>query len=581
MALHAGFSNRKSVPLFVGTLILVALAAVMRFSFANWDGGHQLHPDERAILFVAEDITLAQPNPFREAGAQIQLYPYGHLPLYLEAGAGWLLDQVSIPCPPDTFCGRLTNSGSADRFTHLTFVGRALSALYDTLTVIATVLLARRLMAGRLSALLAGGLVALAVLHIQNAHFGTVDTALTLFCTPAIGAMVNCAESRTRRASMMAGIWTGLAIGSKASGILLALPLALAHLEARPHLHMDRRFMVSVLAALAAFLTTNPFAILDPAPFARAWATQMAMTHGWIDWPFTRQYTGTLPVVYTIEQQARWTLGLPLTLVAYAGLVWAGWRAWQDKDRRWAIAVIWVTAGLLAFGAQFVKFPRYMLPFTPALAICAAGWIAAQRRLLRPALAAVVLVPTAAYALAFVNMYREPHPWISASEWIYANIPPDATIAVEYWDDPLPLPLHRQGYPSAVLDPFGEPDDEVKLASLLGSLSDADYLILSSNRLYGTIPRMSQRYPLTSGYYRALFAGEMGFNLERAFFRYPHLGGIWLIDDPFRRAGLTPPPVDWPDGAVNLGFADESFTVYDHPLVLIFRRIDSTDQESE
>jgi hypothetical protein len=574
VATNAGFSNRPSVWFIGGALILAALATALRFPFADWDGGHQLHPDERAILFVAEDITLNHPNPFHAPDGQVQPYPYGHLPLYLEAAAGWLLDHVRIPCAPDTFCGRLTDSGGAGPFTHLTYVGRALSALYDTVTVLATVLLARQLMGANEGPLLAGGMVALAVLHIQNAHFGTVDTALTLFCTLAVGATVRASQISLPRASVMAGIWTGLAIGSKASGVLLALPLALAHLETQPRLHMNRRFGLSALAALIAFLATNPLVVLDPVPFARAWATQVAVMHGWIDWPFVRQYIGTLPVVYVIEQQARWALGLPLTLAAYIGLGWAGWQAWKARNRPWSIPVVWAAAGLLAFGPPLVKFPRYMLPFTPTLAACAAGWVASQRRALRVALGIGVLAPTAVYALAFVNMYRDPHPWVAASEWIYENIPPDAVIAVEYWDDPLPLPLHRQTYTSVVLNPFDEPDNEAKLAALLANLSEADYLILSSNRLYSTIPRLGRRYPLTGGYYRALFAGEMGFRFERAFFRYPQLGGIALVDDPFRRAGLTAPPIDWPEGMVNLGFADESFTVYDHPLVLIFRRME-------
>jgi len=575
------FPNRESICAVGGIVVLITLAAALRFPFADWDSGYQLHPDERATLFVAEDVASGHLNPHRTPEGTMRLYPYGHLPLYLEVAAGWLLSRIDLPCAPTSFCGRLINSANADSFTHLTYVGRALSALYDTLTVLATALLARRLMQGnakRSFALLAGGLVSLAVLHIQNAHFGTSDTALAFFSTLALAAMVNAAQTHSRRASVMAGVWAGLAVGSKATGILLILPLALAHLETRPHVRVSRTLALSVLTFLFAFLITNPFAALDPIPFGRAWATQMAVTHGWIDWPFVRQYTGTVPVIYVIEQQARWSLGLPFTLAAYAGLGWAGWHAWKSKDRQWGVVVTWCAAGLVTLGTQWVKFPRYMLPFTPALAVCAAGWIAAQRPVLRIALSAGVLAPTLAYALAFVSMYHNPHPWVAASEWIYENIPPDASIAAEHWDDPLPLPLDERTYTWIFIDPFSEPDNEDKLAALMASLSEADYLVLSSNRLYGTIPRLEERYPLTSAYYRALFAGETGFEFERAFFRYPHLAGVTLVDEPFRRAGLTPLPIGWPEGAINLGAADESFTVYDHPLVLVFRRIDNTGQ---
>jgi hypothetical protein len=575
------FLDRQSTGFVVVALMLLILASALRFPHADWDGGHQLHPDERSILFVEEDVASGYMNPFRTPEGEQRLYPYGHLPLYVNVGASWLLGQIRLPCNPASFCGRLTNLQNADSFTHLTYVGRASSALYDTFTVLATILLAKRLMArkiGSFSSLLAGGLSSLAVLHIQNAHFGTVDTALTLFCTLALGSMVDYTRTRSQRAGVMAGIWTGLAVGSKATGILLLLPLTLAHMGYRPRIHVKNHIVSSTLAMIAAFFMTNPFVALDPVSFVRSWTTQVAVTHGWIDWPFARQYIGTLPLVYMIEQQARWSLSFPFTLAAYIGLGWAGRKAWNNKDMQWAIVVIWIIAGLLTLGTQLVKFPRYMLPFTPMLAICAASWIASQSRALRVALSISTLIPTAVYALAFFNMYRTLHPWIAASEWLYETIPPDATLAVEYWDDPLPLPLHGQPFTSVVLDPFDEPDDEAKLEALMASLEEADYIILSSNRLYGTIPRLSERYPLTSAYYRALFAGDMGFEFERAFFRYPNLLGISLVDDPFHRAGLTTPLIDWPGDIINLGFADESFTVYDHPLVLVFRRAEEAGQ---
>lgn len=567
--------DRQTACFFGGILALVVLAAILRFSFADWDGGYQLHPDERAILYVAEDIAAGHPNPFRTPEGQLRAYPYGHLPLYLEVGGQWLLGHVHFPCAEDSFCGRLTNSAQADPFTHLTYVGRALSALYDTLTVMATILLSCQLMDGEkkyIFPLLAGGTITLAVLHIQNAHFGTADTALTLFCTLGLVAIVRYASTPCWQASVMAGTWIGMAIGSKATGALMIVPLMLTHLEKSPGIHLNRNLAFSIMAMLAAFFITNPFALLDPIPFARALATQVAVMHGWVDWPFTRQYIGTMPLIYVIEQQARWTLGWPFVLVSLTGTVWAGWNARKTKNRQWAIIVVWIICGLMIVGTQLVKFPRYMLPFTPTLAVCTAGWVASRRRVLQGTLSIGILVLTAAYALAFLNMYREPHPWVAASEWICETIPSNTIIAVEYWDDPLPLPLCEQDFISIVIDPFAEPDDDEKLANLMASLEEADYIILSSSRLYGTIPRLSELYPLTGDYYRALFAEEMSFEFERAFFRYPNLGGISLVDNPFQRANLTPPPIDQPEHAINMGFADESFTVYDHPLVLVFRR---------
>ncbi len=558
----------RTARLLLVTVILLG-GAWLRFSHLDWDSLLQLHPDERAILFVAETIaTPADPldvlrprlsplNPLRDEQGAPRLYPYGHLPLYAHAAAGWML------------------GGEGEvAFNRLTLTGRALSALVSTLTLAAMALLARRLFGGA-AELVAPALGAVAVLSLQQAHFGVVDTWLTLFSTLAVWLLARYADTGQPRDSLLAGVCIGLAVGSKASGALLIAPLLAAYFNHR----RGRDLALSLAGAGLAFALTNPYALLDPAPFVQAVGTQAAMASGALDWPFTRQYIGTLPVIYHVEQQARWALGLPLTLAAYGGLVWASIRAVQTRRRALIVALVWAWAMLLVVGTQAVKFPRYMLPVLPTLIVLGGGLLAAPGRAwLRAALTALVLVPTALYALAFVRMYAQPHPWLAASRWTYANLQPGTVLIAEAHDDVLPLDLvgadgmwlRARLYDVRRVDPFAEPDDEAKLDALLADLAAADAIILASNRAYSTVARLDTRYPLTAEVYHALFDGELGYTLETTFERYPSLFGVTLYDDPYRRAGL-PFPAEPPPPALNLGFADESLTVYDHPRVLVFR----------
>ena len=73
--------------------------------------------------------------------------------------------------------------------------------------------------------------------------------------------------------------------------------------------------------------------------------------------------------------------------------------------------------------------------------------------------------------------------------------------------------------------------------------------------MYGVVPRIESRYPLTGGYYRALFAGDLGFRMVASFSRYPNLLGLSLVDDPFTPAGLANPLGGWPAGSIVIGFA--------------------------
>ncbi|MBN1311267.1 MAG: glycosyltransferase family 39 protein [Anaerolineae bacterium] len=130
-----------------------------------------------------------------------------------------------------------------------------------------------------------------------------------------------------------------------------------------------------------------------------------------------------------------------------------------------------------------------------------------------------------------------------------------ANVAIEGdWDDPLPLPLPNyyiwnaqyQGYE---LEMAWE-DIPEKRERFQYILDKVDYIIISSNRFYASLPRNPQRYPMTIAYYQALFSGDLGFDLIGDFTSRPSLGPIQFHDDD----------------------AEEAWTVYDHPRVLVFRK---------
>lgn len=153
------------------------------------------------------------------------------------------------------------------------------------------------------------------------------------------------------------------------------------------------------------------------------------------------------------------------------------------------------------------------------------------------------------------------------------------------WDDALPLPR-----PSLV--PYQDnagifrgdlnfemywPDDTSKTQRFYTILNQADYIFMSSNRQFGTIPRVPERYPLSTFFYRQLLgcseeqdtldcyyqaeangiSGKLGFDLVVTFTSYPNLGDLEFNDQ----------------------YAEEAFSVYDHPKVLIFKKNASYDSE--
>ena len=58
-------------------------------------------------------------------------------------------------------------------------------------------------------------------------------------------------------------------------------------------------------AALGAFALFEPYALLQPDIYRQSFETQARIVQGDFDVPFTRQYIGTTPVLYHLEQLVR------------------------------------------------------------------------------------------------------------------------------------------------------------------------------------------------------------------------------------------------------------------------------------
>jgi len=557
-------------PKFCLALILV-LAAGLRFYGLDWDGGIGAHPDERYIVGVAESLRWPDHlNPFDVAPD----LAYGHLPLYLLALTAGLAHGVDP-----------------------LLVGRALAALFDLGTVALTCALGQRVYGARVG-LLAAAFVALMVSHVQQAHFYIADVPLTFFTLGTLLFAVRLAGRGRPLDAWLAGAWAGLALGTKFNA-LLVLPLVAA-LMVNPASALPgrcrtrwRRGLGCVIAALVTFALTNPYALLAFPTFWRNVAEQAAIARGVLDVPYTRQFHATWPYLYPIVQQLHWGMGWLLGLVAFSGLAWAVWRAVREPPRRaeWVL-LVWTVPSFAFIGALHAKFPRYLLPLTPLLALYAARLLSDLAHRLRavarssaplllrssaPLLictSAPVLLCSLLHCLAFINLYRSPHPWLAASEWFYGHVPQGAVVAVEQWDHPLPLNVTAiYDYDVRELPVFDE-DTPAKWTAMEQTLAKADYVVIASRRGYAALARWPERYPLTARYYRRLFDGALGFEPVACFGRWPRLGPLALADDPAAGLGFSLPDFCQPRAplVLHLGHLDESFVVYDHPQTIILRR---------
>ena len=522
----------------LGGVLVLLVALALRAPHLDWDQGTAAHPDERAVAFAAERIALARGK------LDPDFFAYGSLPLYLLAGAREAVAAVT---------------GTPVDFGRTLLLGRVLSVLAALLTIAVAVGAGRRL-GGTTAGLLAGALLALCPLHLQNSRFATVDVLLTLLASVSVAALARWAEEERRADLIVAAVAAGLALATKVAALLLIVP-ALAALWSVGRGRGLRRTLVSaglgLGVALAAFAAAQPMTLIRPARVLRDLAEQSAIVRHAGIVPYTFQYVGSRPFIDPLIDLALWGLGPALALAAALGV---GSALRPRGAARRPAAIVWAAWALgffLCLGGLETQFPRYLLPIYPALLVLAAvplaRWVRSPVRWRRVALG-LLLAVAAAQAIAVASIAYRPHPFFAAAAWLRQAVPEGGSVLLPDWDEGLPLDSDGDGSRAVEHETFNfydRPDNGQKLERLALALGRADYLVFPTRRIYGSVARVPDRLPVTSAFLRLLFLGRAGFVLERTFSSRPSLFGLELPDE----------------------LGDESLTVYDHPRVLVFRRV--------
>jgi YYY domain-containing protein len=584
--------------------VVLIVAALLRFNGLKWDEGHHQHPDERFLSTVTND--LQWPENFRDyfnpdvstlspySNPNMGLYVYGMLPVYIVKWVAIHLDK--------------------NNYDNITQIGRMLSGLFDLGSILLLFLIGTKLY-GRKIGLLAAALLSFSVLNIQLSHFFAVDTFANLFILATIYFLLRSQESGHWLDFVITGLMFGLGLASKISVFTLVVPiLVMAGYDLYRRVQKGEwgsameftltRTLTIFAIALLTFRILQPIAFAGPGfwnwTLNPKWlediVEQQKITAGQTDLPWVQQWTGR-SIAFPLYNILIWGMGLPLGLASFAGLALAAYELLRYRKFEHLAPVTYVSVTFVYHAITFIKFMRYFLPIYPFLILLGAylifwlwdrmirsvqqtgpveesdspkaGWVAKGRRVVTSRyfvipLVVVVLAGTFLYALAYNSIYDRPNTRIAASRWIQQNIPAGSTLANEHWDDWLPIGgvdgINSYGdgglFQSVEMRNY-EDDTPDKLNWMVDNLTQADYLILSSNRLYDSIPRLPMRYPLTTRYYQLLFSGQLGYERIKDFTSYPTLLGIQIPDQS----------------------AEESFSVYDHPRVQIFKKTAAFDPE--
>lgn len=515
---------------------IMLLATYLRFTHLNWDQGLMFHPDERNIANAVSKLQW----PDR---MDPEFYAYNGLSIYLiefssEAVSWWTADE-----------SWLGNWGK------INLIGRFYSATFATLSVGVFFLIMRRLVRVKF-ALLAALLLATTVGMIQYAHYGVTESLLVLEVLILVYLAQHLLKQRqTNYLYLMALVW-GLSLATKTSALSFGLIPLSAMLLSWPHYRRKWLFFANgllfVLVVASVFYACSPHTLSHLDKFLESMRYEGGVVRGTLPVPYTMQFLDTPKYWYQLYNLSWQTSPLVMTL-ALAGLLSLIWNYKLLLKYRhiWP----WLIFSVVYFayvGSWYTKFIRYMLPIIPILiALLCIFLQQLKSSRIKTFVVAVLIGSNIFWALAYVSIFERPASRIQASEWVLANIQSGSLILNEHWDDGIPV-LSRPGVTYQRQDlRLYEPDTPAKLREISQQLAAADYVIIGSRRLIGSITR-NPELPFSGNYYRLLFTHQLGYKLVAEFSSYPQLWGLTIPDN----------------------LVEETFQVYDHPVIYVFANQD-------
>jgi len=415
-------------------------------------------------------------------------------------------------------------------------IGRWVSAIAGTLTVLVIFFLATTVSRSRAVGLVAALLLAVCHLHVRESHFATVDVVMALFVTVSLLFAVYASSRPTYFNYVVAGLFAGLAASTKYNGGMVVLSLLAASYAVDRASMLGKRYIAGRLAAAAlvsacAFAVTSPYVLLRYEGF-------LANMSGLSAFLYERQ--AGLALWDHLKTTFPAGLGWPLFLASIAGLVRA---AWLRRPAELVILAFLIPYFVLVSGVR-VTFPRYIVPIVPALVVLAGlavDFLLGASFRYRPAVLAaatlVLVAPTLVSSVRYDRIASKRDTRVLAADWIAANVAPQSQILV----------CRGYGAPHVNEDRRKPPAFAVREIDCDAPAAAGDYVVTHEHDQLTSFSKLSPA-----------FSGSLDAN-----------GELLAVFDPYREGSETE-PVFYRADAFYIPFAGYDAVVRGGPIVKIW-----------
>lgn len=524
--------NKKNSILII--LGIIGIAVILRICGIRWGLPNELHyysyhPDENMVLAAATKVNIL------DGHFDPGFYNYGSFYIFI----------VSIGIVIATLTGWVNlnweNLGAnIGQISNLYLTGRIAAVLMGIATIYFVYVLGRKAY-GRRAGMLAALFMAILPIHVMHSKFMAVDVPSTMLATVALIFAIRLSEGCRLRDYIFAGLFAGLAAGTKYNaGLVLIAPLVM-HLYASKTNPIFRLFDPKLIGmagcAVIGFIIGTPGVFINQPQFINDFMYEVnhARTgHGLV---FTGTGSGYL---FHLIHSLLPGMGLPILLLAIAGIIYA-----LKKHKPADIAFFSLIAVYyLIIGAAQVRFARYTIFMLPVLTLFAARiTIELYDRLsesktpsaaLSKALTTMLVLIigyTMLYSISLNKVMTSRDTRDTSIAWIRENIPQGASIglpAIPWYFTPPFYP--EMGIPVRAEERLQDAQDFTDYQLVLSSQDEwdgeylkresPDYAVISE---FEAIDRLRINDAAAIGYYKVL---ADDYNIKQTFTSRPRLFGI-------------------------------------------------------
>lgn len=567
--------------------LLIFLLLTSRFIHIGWGLPFPMHPDERNMVVAIMQLTCSSISSIDCFNPHF--FAYGQLPLYV----GFILAP---------FVSLIQNTATSFEQTALSL--RILSAVASVLTVFVLIKTIKQLIT------ISNKWVYLAFLFctfvpafIQFSHFGTTESVLMLCYALLLYLAVRLLTNTYSLPYFItySAIIFGIALGTKVSALAFgAIPafalLFYAIAQKKWNIWVQLLFEGAKFLILSAviFLVTSPYNVIDFNAFIGSMSYESAVGFGEYKAFYTRSFEYSIPILFQIISIFPYSLGWPIFILFVLGFFLLPYNNSLFLFLRIQFLIFFIPNAFF-----YAKWTRFSSPIFPLMVLIAFITLIYSYKLIKRftplifskviicIITCIAIVP----GIAYTSIYLYPDVRYKASDWVYENMEDGAyilsetanVIDVPIIDPKNPHPISSKNFTYISFNFYDLHVNPELVSELEEHISKADYIFIPSRRVFANhtcyVPdsdfrfrildfrpdyevdrceKLKQDYPQVNRYYDRLFSGELGFKQVAEFNSYPRieLFGItlWTFPDEF---------------------AEETWTVFDHPVMRIYKRVNN------